>query len=348
MSFGKFNLASPGAFRLALAFAVFLHHTTSVNLGLTAVLVFFVLSGYWVATMWRDTYSNTSLSYLTYLGSRLWRVAPVFALCSAISWVLLYARGGAPEMIGGVGRQLFSNMLILGYNSLPYQANVPGWSLDMEVQFYLVAPALIFFLSRNVLALGVCALVTAFSSKLGGATTVAPFLLFFGIGVAAASHGWRPTKGMAYASLSLTSMTIFLCALLLIKDISLGEPHSAPLLAFSSPTAMLIAVLLTPWALYTTTQKSGPRDRMLGDLSYIFYLLHWSVIGLIGTGEGSYAHRILLCSEALVVIFAASYLIWRVFDRPLNKMRAAWVAGRRVDGDEEMVHGLPQAASLAS
>lgn len=67
---------------------------------------------------------------------------------------------------------------------------------------------------------------------------------------------------------------------------------------------------------------------MFGELSYIFYLLHWSVLGALKTGEGSYADRILLCSEALIVILVGSYAIWRLFDRPINRLRAAWVSGR--------------------
>jgi peptidoglycan/LPS O-acetylase OafA/YrhL len=93
------KLGSPGALRMALAFAVFVHHTTLFNLGMAAVLIFFVLSGYWVATMWDRTYSKTSQAYFTFLVSRFWRVAPVFALCSAIAWALLYWRGGAPEQL---------------------------------------------------------------------------------------------------------------------------------------------------------------------------------------------------------------------------------------------------------
>ncbi len=330
MSIGSDKFASPGAFRLALALAVFLHHTTSFNIGLPAVLIFFVLSGYWVATMWAQIYSKTSWAYFTYLTSRIWRVAPVFALCSAISWALLISRGGAPDGVGSLTHQIFSNIMILGYNSLSFQANIPAWSLDMEMQFYLVAPIVVFLVSRNMVALFVCALFTLFSQWIGGSTTVAPFLYFFGIGVASASRGLKPGRGLAYASLAATLTVLFLCALVLVRDVMLDEPHKAPLLAFGSTTSFLIALMMTPWALYTTSQKGGSNDRMFGDLSYIFYLLHWSVLGALRTGEGSYLDRILLCSEALVVILAASYVIWRVFDHPINKWRSAWVSGRRI------------------
>lgn len=332
MSVGTDRVASPGALRMALAFAVFLHHTTNFNLGMSAVLIFFVLSGYWVAAMWTHTYSKTALAYFTYLISRIWRVAPVFALCSAITWALLLWRGDAPDNVGGLMRQLFSNVMILGYNSLPFQANIPGWSLDIEMQFYLVAPVLIFLVSKNIRLLLLCVLISICSPWLGGSATVAPFLLFFGIGVASASHDLKPSRELAYGSLFMTLGVLFLCSMILVKDIMLDETQG-PLLAFSSKTNLLIAVMMTPWALYTTRQTSGATDRMFGDLSYIFYLLHWSVLGALKTGEGTYADRILLCSEALVVIFVASYVIWRLFDRPINKLRSAWVSGRRVLGE---------------
>lgn len=332
MAFGTDKFASPGALRMALAFAVFVHHTTAFNLGMSAVLIFFVLSGYWVATMWNKTYSRTSLSYFTFLVSRLWRVAPVFALCSGIAWALLWWRGQAPEFAGGlagVAHQLFSNVLILGYNSLTYQANVPGWSLDMEMQFYLVAPVVIFLVSRNVLALLGCVALSLVAPRFGGAATVLPFLYFFGIGVAAATHDLAPSRRLAYGSLIATFALLLVYAALYFKAFA-ADPSQHQLLAFSSKANLLIAVMMTPWAIYTTKQKSGATDRMFGDLSYIFYLLHWSVIGALGTGEGSYVDRFVLCAEAVVVIMIISWLIWLLFDRPIGRVRASWVSGRRL------------------
>ncbi len=334
MAAGTDRFGSPGALRMALAFAVFIHHTTMFNLGMSAVLIFFVLSGYWVATMWNKTYSKTTWSYFTFLVSRLWRVAPVFALCSGITWALLWWRGGAPEVAGSIGglfHQLFSNVLILGYNSLSYQANVPGWSLDMEMQFYLVAPVVIFLVSRNAIVLLGCILLSLLAPKLGGSATVLPFLYFFGIGVAAATHNLTPSRRLAYGSLIATFVMLLVYGVIYFKNFA-ADP-TQHLLAFSSKANLLIAVMMTPWAIYTTKQKSGSTDRMFGDLSYIFYLLHWSVIGALGTGEGTYADRFVLCAEAVVVIMVVSWLIWLLFDRPIGKLRSDWVSGRRVSAE---------------
>lgn len=324
------KFASPGVFRLILAFAVFLHHSTGFNIGMSAVLIFFVLSGYWVATMWAHTYAHTRTPYITYLISRVWRITPVFALCSLISWILLLIREGRPETIGNLAHQLFSNILILGYNSLPFQANVPGWSLDMEIQFYLVAPLIIFLISRSAYAVFICLLISVCSKWLGGGVTVAPFMYFFGIGVAAAILDLKPAPHLAWASLIATLAIIMICLVLLVNNMMFGQVADQPLLAFSSRTNTLIAVTMIPWALYTVRQESSPNDRMLGDLSYIFYLLHWSVLGALRAGEGGYLHRFLICAFALVLILIASYFIWDYYDRPINRRRAQWVARRTI------------------
>jgi len=324
------RFASPGAFRMALALSVFLHHTTSYNIGMSAVLIFFVLSGYWVTKMWAATYSKTRSPYLTFVISRFWRIVPVFALCSGVTWALLYWRGETPAHIGGLARQIFSNLFILGYNALPYQANVPGWSLDMEMQFYLIAPLVIFLISKSIHVLAVFVLTTVLSQWLGGAATVAPFIIFFALGVASAVYNVEPSRALAYRTLFATLALLVIFAALFIKNIALGELHGKDLVALSSTSNLLVAVMMTPFALYTVRQKSGSIDRMFGDLTYIFYLLHWPMIGAIQTGEGSYWNRLWLCSEALIVILAASFVVWRFFDRPLNKWRAAWVASRRL------------------
>jgi len=321
------SLVAPGAFRMALAGAVFLHHTTIFNIGMSAVLVFFVLSGYWVARMWTHDYVNTIAPYYTYLISRIWRVIPVFALASVFSWGLLLWREGRPNSIGSLTHQIFSNILILGYNSLPFQANVPGWSLDIEIQFYVIAPLVIFLISRSIYALFLFVLISFFSNSFGGAASLAPFLYFFGIGISSALLEITPTPQQAYLALIAAATVMLVCLLIAIYNNTLAE-YTPIQLVFSHKINLLLAVIMTPWALYTVRQPSNLFDRMLGDLSYIFYLLHWSILGIMKTGEGSYFFRLVNCLLALLIITALSYLIWRFYDHPINQLRAKWVKRR--------------------
>jgi len=70
----------PGAFRLALAYAVFVSHTLPLKLGLAAVFLFFALSGFWIFQMWTERYAFTQAPYRTFIVSRFWRLIPGFYL----------------------------------------------------------------------------------------------------------------------------------------------------------------------------------------------------------------------------------------------------------------------------
>ena len=47
----------PGAFRFFLASLVVVQHVSRLSLGHPAVLLFFMLSGYWVSRMYAERYS---------------------------------------------------------------------------------------------------------------------------------------------------------------------------------------------------------------------------------------------------------------------------------------------------
>jgi peptidoglycan/LPS O-acetylase OafA/YrhL len=140
--------AAPGLFRLLLALIVFVHHTTRLGIGQAAVFIFFILSGFWISTMWIHRYSKTKNAYITYIISRIWRLLPVFVLCSAISWGMLLYRDSIPHFTESFVRQLVSNIFIFGYSSLLFQANVPAWSLESLLQNYRRNQAPIFKFMR--------------------------------------------------------------------------------------------------------------------------------------------------------------------------------------------------------
>ena len=153
------------------------------------------------------------------------------------------------------------------------------------------------------------------------------FLYFFGIGISSALLEIAPTRQQAYVTLVVAAMMMLACLIIAIYNNMLVQ-HSPLQLVFSHRENLLLAVIMTPWALYTVRQSSSIFDRMLGDLSYIFYLLHWSILGVLKTGEGSFLFRLANCSFALVLITVFSFLIWRFYDHPINKLRGQWVMNR--------------------
>lgn len=150
-------ILGPGMFRLGLALLVLVHHSTRLGLGAAAVYVFFCLSGYWMHAVWEGRYSKLPHGYLTFVFARYIRLLPLFWLCGLLAFgVELFLGKVNPagwlsqthswiEWLHLVG----PNVLILGYNWQEHMALVPAWSLDIEMQFYLLLP-LLAWLVRSV------------------------------------------------------------------------------------------------------------------------------------------------------------------------------------------------------
>lgn len=322
----------PGVFRLFLATLVFVVHFSSLALGAYAVFVFFILSGVWVQRMWTARYRQTRLPYLTFMVSRLWRLAPVMLLVSGFTLVVMAALGLPLDGLrrDGVPHLLFSTTFLLGYYTLPFQPVGSAWSLDIEMQFYLVAPLLATVATRVRAA---WLLVAAFLCSIAGVWLLSgallpSYLFFFVIGMAAAVNEWRPTARLAWSSAGVTAAIVVAIALSPWPDLLFGGTHAGPLQFYNVHLNIVLAVLSAPFAVFTTRQPSEPADRMFADLSYVVYLLHWSAMLWFHTVQGSILTRLPVAAASFVLVPAAAWLIWRFVDRPLNRARTRWVTGR--------------------
>ena len=321
------SLAAPGCFRLFLALLVFVDHSTRLNLGTAAVFIFFILSGYWIKVMWAKRYSHGP--YLTYIVSRFWRLMPVFALGSCLSWMLLIARGAVPPVHDALLHQFISNIFIIGYDLLAFRANGPAWSLDIEVQFYLVAPLLIAALNWSRWTLIPCLIVSVTMMLYDREQTLLPYVGFFALGISFAAMNWTPKRQVARLSLLGSGALVLGCLASPYRDLILGGVHPRPLHAYCNLASMGIALLMAPWAMFTTGQTGSVRDGMYGDLSFILYILHWPVLQVFNTSVGSPLDRGIATLEVFVVTLFAALLIWWSFDRPIDRLRSAWVARRQ-------------------
>ena len=129
-------IIKPGFFRLFLASVVFLHHLSSFAIGSMAVLVFFVLSGYWITKMYNEKYTLKKNTYFAFVISRVLRLFPIFVVASMIQYSTL-------EFLN-IDTKLYlsslSNYIMLGYNLIENKLVGPAWSLDIELQYYLLFP----------------------------------------------------------------------------------------------------------------------------------------------------------------------------------------------------------------
>jgi peptidoglycan/LPS O-acetylase OafA/YrhL len=317
-------LFAPGAFRYFLALVVFAHHLSRVALGTAAVYVFLALSGYWIYRMWVDKYAMTVQPYFTYCVSRAWRILPVFWLCGVVTFVL-----NRTTSLGSGLHYWFSQLLIFGYNSLPYRPDVPAWSLDIEMQFYVIAPLLAALLLRvpaGVLIV-LASMFSAIASHIWG-QSLASCLVFFVLGMASARSNWRPKRHIVAVSLACVVLIIVIALLVPNwRSLVLVGAHAGALAWLNPCLQVAIGLLIIPYAIWTTHQSSNSRDKVLADASYALYLLHWPLFQWM---ERHWLARSLLPVAVLVAsTIALSLGIVVYFDAPIQRARNRWLKGRR-------------------
>ncbi|MFM5930992.1 MAG: acyltransferase family protein [Novosphingobium sp.] len=322
--------SAPGAFRLWLALVVVFHHLTRLEIGKTPVLVFFALSGYWVYRVWNERYAATRTPCLTFAVSRWWRLAPVMLLAVAICALVMpmVSEPTWPVARDMPVRQVLSSTFFLGYAQMPARPLGPAWSLDVEMQFYLVAPLLIFAMQRlsAIFALGAAYIVYSLGLAFYPEVALPIFIIPFVLGMVAAREKWTVSPRIAHAGHVLAVLLVAMAALSPLRPLLLGDGPGSEWPTFN----IAIAALLLPQALVSVQSEGGKFDKVWADQSYIVYLLHWPAILILRGPEWPTGVEGMIYGLALAAFVAGlSAAVYRWIDRPLNRARSRWVASRR-------------------
>ncbi|MGF6774148.1 peptidoglycan/LPS O-acetylase OafA/YrhL [Paraburkholderia sp. GAS199] len=333
---------SPGAFRFFLATVVLVFHYSSFGVGHTPVYLFFALSGYWVYSMWTHKYESTRDPYVTFMISRIWRLAPVFLLCSfiALAITMILPLIVTPQVPFATidARAWVSSLLILGYNTASGVPLTPAWSLDIELQFYFVAPLVIVLLQkRPALAVGVCLAVSAASITLFYDRAFMSYLPWFVAGILTAKYpALKPAKPLALGSGAVTLLTIAVFAAVpALRPVLFGGAHHSALYADYNPLLNIgLAVLALPFAFATVSVRSSRFDRFLSDASYSLYLVHWLPLLFLShyatqLGGLPAPTRVLVTVPVVALSFVLSAAITQYVDRPCSRVRERFVKQRR-------------------
>ena len=333
-------MLKPGATRFILASLVVLFHISRfVFLGRFAVCSFFVLSGYWITLMFSNKYSKKASPLKVFYTSRVWRLLPVFytfTLLGIIVW--LWVDHSITQQIINLDlpdKIVFwiSNITLFGYYSLPkIDILTPAWSLDIELQFYLLFP-LLFYISRNnhkVLTwLFFLMMAVSFYLCIGYDTywvnnSLPTYLYFFVLGMILFM------RKMHFDALTeKICLAVFAVIIGLQYVIPYSQVHYKEIGSLYYVTLSLVLVLLAVPTLANSVRiHSDKKDKFWGELSFLIYLAHWVLIrpyGVLAQHASSIMHVVYLLLY-LVLTMALAIIIYWLVDRPMERLRHQWVS----------------------
>lgn len=316
-----------GSLRLLLALAVALSHAhiswRGHHIGVMAVVVFLLLSGYVVAGLLRPG-SALSRSPMRFYAERSARLLPLYYALMLAGALLVLAGGTHSEFLQGPGTaaQWWANLLIVPQNYSMFSQTLehfllvpPAWSLGLEIQFYLLAPWLLRG-ERIMLVAMAATLAISAAAHLGllhgdwfGYRLLCGNLYIFLSGV------WLYRMHHAQAS-AVPLLGIWgLCLLLFAATGWLGK-WGTPF-NFEVLLGYLLGLPLVAWL---GRQSRKPWDDQLGQLAYGAFLSHFAILwlapqlGLITpSGRPLISYLALVLAAALVghVVVERPLLAWR-------------------------------------
>lgn len=328
---------------MVLALTVVFHHSTKyLKIGEFAVFAFFMLSGYWIHKMYKEKYNLLQSPFYSFITSRWLRIYPTYLINLILVLLIIFAFKWSPENLeayaqGGDSQFWFSNLFLISYNQLPVPLMflVPAWSLDIELQFYIIFPLIFLWLNRTkpvwvyltFLVISVLA-HTIFRDFFHG--TVISAIHFFLIGSLLYVTDYKPGKPVVY-----------IAALLFFALLSVNYLH--PVLRanmFSSTRDLMwlgmnyhalfntvLAIVIIPILAINVKQPSPPTDRLMGNLSYDIYLFHW-VLALPYNyffAHLPFGQRLPYFFIYFLLTLAGSYLMYKFVDEPVERLRKRWI-----------------------
>lgn len=336
MTYKISHLTGPGILRLILAGIVILDHTDVIHLGQPAVYSFFILSGYWIAVMWKAKYRHARHSCLTFLFSRAWRLMPVYWLCFAMMIVLIRLLKPWHEFSTYASFSWLVRSVVLVSSASQPQPLVPAWSLDIEMQFYLIFPllnGLLGHINRNLVVriVGFFCIAWTLICIPNNLCPIGNYLGLFLLGMLIEHTDWHPASILALTSLGIVAGAVVLPyslpGLEYLVDRQAWMAASSVQQHASRYYYVALALAALPYIAYSVHVQAGKIDRHCGDWAYSLYLFHWipKIAIESTTALLQIPHPLYLLLNWSVMI-GGSWLIFKVFDQPIDSVRRRYIS----------------------
>lgn len=283
-------------------------HLPLVN-GHQGVELFFVISGFILALPLLN--NKKEINIKKYFYRRLTRLEPPYIISMVGFYILLKYLLIAPVPFGNFISSLFYLHNII-YNK-PSLINTVAWSLEIEVQFYILAPIIGFFIRKlndlyRIIAL-ICGIiifsVIPYYGYLNNHLTIASYLHFF-------------LAGFLMAQLHISKIQLIKNEIL---QIMIGLVLLITLLYLNSEANIIISILF-PYLIFLfyhlvliNKQWSYVFSRkwitIIGGMCYSIYLLHFPIIGFFG--DLLLSHGIIISSVMSAIAFSLILLVIILF-----------------------------------
>jgi len=306
--------------------------TQILNVG---VPLFFVISGFILGMPFAAAHLRRQrpVPLKKYFLRRVTRLEPPYILCLLLFYALkvFAGRGGAVELLPNLFASMFYvHNLVYG---MPSVINFVAWSLEIEIQFYILAPvlALIFAVSkasaRRALLVVLLLLATGVSGLVWGNETLQHSLLgyaqYFLVGFLLVevhfSGGLQRQGSWLWDLVSLSGWVLFLA--LLVQGGSVAD--------WVTPWLILLLYVAAFRGLAINRFVTNAWIATIGGMCYTIYLLHNYIVAAVGmlTERVFQAYPFewrLLVQFVLItpVLLVISALYFRWVERPC--MRPDW------------------------
>jgi peptidoglycan/LPS O-acetylase OafA/YrhL len=272
--------------------------------GSLAVMFFFCISGYLITLS-----AQNSSSLQSYALKRIRRIYPPIVLVAIV--IAIFYRNDPAKFLSA-----FNLLLFQDHNGLSnVYSHGAFWTLVVEVQFYFLAPLVVFGLRKNkelmavilaalyLVSYKLSSLLAAVEPSIANASLRQNILIYAPYFIA----------GIAASQVKLRDKTIFrLAAVGLV--VFIGKFYFHPGFDFALPFALMFMILAAAKIL----GKFG-KDAVFGDLSYGIYLYHFPAIELLRSAEINDPVVIIL-----VTVFA-SFASWHLIEKPVIRQQFfAW------------------------
>jgi peptidoglycan/LPS O-acetylase OafA/YrhL len=374
-----------GFYRYFLALGVLVSHVGGGNwvIARTAVFCFYFVSGFLICRVLDTSYRGGVVRLAAFYCNRALRLLPLYLFIVLVT-VAVFTIRGSSSFVRGDG-SMVSPLYIEGYSlrftdllPLPvfdHSAPIPmlagaglavmpqGWSIGVEVAFYVIAPVLVLLSRRTIWPLVVLSLAATAIFLFASFATNEPnyldnfiyrnaytsaFMFFWGavIYVLARDTGFRIPFALGapivaagfyyYYALATTGppfATSDVSHDAFIFNILLGIPLSAVVCLTAVPA------WLRPW------------ESRIGDLSYGIYLNHLMVAGLLlwlaqAVGSEVFGHYGAISFGVWAIVASSLFaaLTFNVIERPVEMLRRRL----KTRPDRETVPSVTTAPSVAT